>query len=130
MWNNVNKFWSPWQSPPVKCLIDNGLIFQQDNAPNHTALKVKSYLKQKEQSGEVEVMKWPRQSPELNIIESLWNYLDQRKAEKQPKLKEYLWQVLQDAWNNTPMDYIYKLQLSILKRINAVQAVKGRHSEY
>ena len=73
-------------------------------------------------------MKWPPQSPDLNIIEFLWDYLDQRKAEKQPKSKERLWQVLQNAWNNIPMDYINKLQLSIPKRINAVLAAKGGHT--
>ena len=45
-------------------------------------------------------MKWPPRSPDLNIIEFLCGYLEKRRAEKQ---------VLQDAWNNIPMDYIIKL---------------------
>ena len=46
------------------------------------------------------------------------------------KSKEHLWQVLQDTWNNIPMDYINELQLSITKRIKAVLAAKGAHTEY
>ena len=69
-------------------------------------------------------MKRAPQSPDLNIIESLWDYLDQRTAEKQLKSKEPRWQVRQDAWNDIPMDYINKLQLSIPKGINAILAAK------
>ena len=60
--------------PSVKRLIGNGFIFLQDNDPKHTSLKVKSYLKKKEQFGDVQ---WPSQSLDLNIIESLGDYLDQ-----------------------------------------------------
>ena len=70
-------------------------------------------------------MKWPPQSPDLNIIESFWKYLEHRKAEKQSKSKEHLWQVLQDVCNNVPMDSTNKLQLSYPKRINAVLTAEG-----
>ena len=116
--------------PSGKHLISNGFIFQSNNDLKHTALKVKSYLEQKEQSGDVQIMKWSPQSPDLNIIESLWDYLDQRKATKQPKSNGHLCQFLQDAWDNILLDYINKLQLSISKRINAVLAAKGRHTKY
>ena len=36
-----------------KCLIGNVFIFLQGNDPKHAALKVKSYLEQKEQSEDV-----------------------------------------------------------------------------
>ena len=59
-------------------------------------------------------MKWPpclyKISPDLNIIESLWDYLDERKAEKQPQSKEHMWQVHQDARNIIAIDIINKLQ--------------------
>ena len=56
--------------PSGKHQISNGFIFQQNNDPKHISLKVKSYLKWKEQSGNDQVMIWPPQSPDLNIIES------------------------------------------------------------
>ena len=43
--------------PTIKHLIGNSFIFQQDNDPKNTALKVKSYLEWKEQSGNVQVIK-------------------------------------------------------------------------
>ena len=39
--------------PSVKRLIGNGFIFQYHNDPKNTALKIKSYVERKEQSGNV-----------------------------------------------------------------------------
>ena len=36
-------------------------------------------------------MEWPPQSPDLNIIEAIWDHLDRKKIEKQPKSQEELW---------------------------------------
>ena len=43
-------------------------FFQLDNDPKHTARKIKSYLEWKKQSGDVQVMKWPPQSPHLTSV--------------------------------------------------------------
>ena len=75
-------------------------------------------------------MEWPPQSPNLNILESIWDHLEREKIEKQPKSGEELWAVLQNAWNNIPADVQQKLQDSIPKRIQAVLKQKGGHTKY
>ena len=41
---NIDIFWSTNQFSSGKSLLNNGLIFRQDNDPKNAALKVKSYL--------------------------------------------------------------------------------------
>ena len=57
------------------------------------------------------------QSPELNIIEAVWDHLDREINKGQPKSEEELWEVLKLAWYNIPEDYQRKLP----KRVNDVQ---------
>ena len=76
--------------PSGRRLIGPRFTFQQDNDPKYTANKVKRYLKRKEDQGVLELMEWPPQSPDLNIIEAIWDHLDRKKFEKQPKSQEEL----------------------------------------
>ena len=103
-----------------KRLIGNKFIFQHDNDPKHSAKTVKSYLQGKTVDATLTVLDWPPQSPNLNIIEAVWDYLDRERNKKQPKSTEELWQVLEEAWDNLPQDYLRKLQESLPKRVALV----------
>ena len=45
--------------------------------------------------------------------------MDRKKNEKQPELKDELWETMQNVWNNLPMENIQKLQESTPKWIPA-----------
>ena len=116
--------------PSGKRLIGNNFIFQHDNDPKHSAKIIKSYLQRKSATGTLTTLDWPPQSPDLNIIEAVWDYLDREKNKKQPTSKDQLWRVLKEAWDNIPEDYLQKLQQSLPKRIAAVIKSKGGHTKY
>lgn len=57
-------------------MISRGLIFQYDNDHKHTANSAKASLDRKTHNGIPLVMKGPPQSPDVNIIEEVWDHPD------------------------------------------------------
>lgn len=58
--------------------------------PKPTANKVKQYQRRKEQQGVFELMEWPPQISDVNIIEQIWDHLDHEKNKIKPKYVEEL----------------------------------------
>ena len=83
-----------------------------------------------EEEGVLQTMPWPSQSPDLNIIEDVWDYLDRKKMERLPKNVNELWNVLKEEWYNIPITFIENLYKSINKRLQDVIVNKGGHTKY
>ena len=98
--------------------------------PKHCSRVAKNYLNEMAEEGVLELMTWPPQSPDMNIIEHIWDYLDRKKVEHAPRNADDRFEVLQREWHNIPQDFITNLYESIPRRISAVIKAKGEHSRY
>ena len=93
----------------------NEYIFQQDNAPCHTANKTKDWFDQKG----VICMDWSSLSPDLNPIENVWGmmarlvYADGKQSNNLDELK----QKIINVWDELNPEYLQKLINSINDRM-------------
>lgn len=100
--------------------------FQQDNDPKHTSQLVKKFLNE----NSVDLIKWPSQSPDLNPIEHLWDYLDRQIRKKNISNRNEFWEELQKQWNMIPEDVCANLVSSMRRRCAAVIEAKGYATKY
>lgn len=112
-------------NPSGRRLIGRGYVFQHDNDPKHTSKLCANYLKAKEDRGELKVMKWPPQSPDLNPIELLWDELDRQIRKSNPTSQDNLWEALQTSWRKIPESYLEKLIKRMPRLVKKVLEVKG-----
>ena len=103
-------------------------IFQEDNAPCHTAIITRNW----KIKSNINVLPWPAQSPDLNPIENLWNELKRKlkKNEIKAKNKKESFNLLKDEWYKTNPRIINNLIESMPCRINAVLKSKGNQTRY
>jgi transposase len=108
-------------------LYDEDNVFMQDGAPCHRSRSTKAFLEEKE----ICVLDdWPSQSPDLNIIEPLWDVLKTRVYSHNACTLDELWKFCQLEWRAIKKDYIQALYRDIPKRLRAVIRAGGRNTKY
>lgn len=110
------------------------LTFMQDNAPSHQSqITARNLAKRR-----IRHIKWPRYSPDLNLIEHVWNWMKnwiqehywevQYNVSNVPldRLQEIIWA----AWVAVPDSYIESLVNSWWDRCQAVIDANGGPTRY
>jgi transposase len=110
-------------------------IFMQDNAPIHTAIKIKEWFKKRG----IILLPHPPYSPDLNPIEHVWAWIKRWIKVNKPDilgLKKNetgylaLEQAIQEAWEAIPCEVIARLTGSMRERVTAIITAKGWHTKY
>jgi hypothetical protein len=111
----------------IKAFPNNNAVFQDNNAPIHTAGTLQSWFEEYEV--ELQHLPWQAQLPDLNITEPLWSDKEMRVRNRFPpptSLKQ-LEDVLQEEWYRILLKTLYK---SIPSRIAAVMKEKHGPTPY
>ena len=101
-------------------------IFMHDNDPKHTLGLIKDWLKRKR----IQTIPWPPYSPDFNPIENLWDELERRVKNHQPKNSTQLELLVIQEWNKIELSVLEKLVDSVPSRLYECIEMKGYPTKY
>lgn len=101
-------------------------IFQQDQDPKHTSYIVREWLLY----NVPKQLHSPPQSPDLNPIEHVWDYLKRKLQTRAVTNRESLKRVLMEEWDRIPPNVTEKLVSSMPRRLAAVLDAYGGPTKY
>ena len=106
----------------------NGVTFQQDNAPAHSARHTHDFF----MTEGITDMRWPTKSPDMNCIENAWGELCRRfyRGGRQFDSVEDLRDALFYEWDKLDIDYIRTLIRSMPDRVDDLRRVRGKCTKY
>jgi transposase len=105
------------------------LVFMQDSAPAHVT---KGTIKDLQERG-INCIQWPSYSPDLNPIETVWNWMKDWIQEcYDDDLRSYdaLRAAINAAWEAVEEDFLLQLLEAMPARCQAVIEANGLHTRY
>lgn len=82
----------------IKPHLTEELTVMQDGARAHTAKSTLEFVDEHD----VTILQNPANSPELNPIEKVWNWMKVEKNKQNPQTKEEVIALVQNIWDNMP----------------------------
>lgn len=111
-----------------ECQDTENFIFQQDNAAIHVSRYSREWFNRKN----IELLKWPARSPDLNPIENLWGILSRSVYKNSAQYENVgaLKRAIRKAWAEIPLSVLQKLICSMKNRIFECIANRGSNTHY
>ena len=75
-------------------------------------------------------MDWPAQSPDLNLIENLWDQIKAMAQEQNPTSVKELRTAINSTWEGFPSYRLNNLIVSMSRRCAAVIRARGEPTKY
>jgi transposase len=105
------------------------LVLMQDHAPGHAAATTREDLLERL----IEVVNWPPFSPDLNPIETIWNWMKdwiEEKYEDKQYPYEQLRKIVKEAWDEIPDERLIELLNTMPQRCQDVITAKGGYTKW
>ena len=99
-----------------------------DNARPHRARIVQHFLQQEA----VQTIPWPAMSPDMNPIEYVWDFIDRKINQRNPKcqnIDELRTGILQE-WQQFPQERLRRLVRSMTRRVTELHNKHGGYTRY
>lgn len=116
-------------------VFNQGLLFQQDNAPIHNASTVSQWFRDRQ----IQTVDWPACSLDLNPIEHMWSLLKRQIHKAVPELRDegkseaavaHFVSITLESWSTIKQEQIEKLIDSMPKRCQAVIEAEVWQTKY
>ena len=106
----------------------SSIIFVHDRDPKHKVAFTQGWLC----NHKICVLPWAPSSPDMNIIEHAWDYVDRRIHAQVPlpSNTKQLWDALTEEWGKLDKYFVRRLYCSIPSRVQALKKAKGGYTKY